>query len=71
MMIARTTKMSSWKESLINLKKGGIMMDEKKEYLRKKIRIALLGESSLMSQSKVAELCEKFFNYGMEYAKKP
>ena len=47
------------------------MMDtDKKELFRKKLRIALLGEPSLMSQNKVVELCEKFFNYGIEYGKK-
>ena len=47
------------------------MMDtDKKEYFRKKMRIALLGEPSMMSQNKVVELCEKFFNYGVEYDKK-
>lgn len=47
------------------------MMDaDEKTYFRKKIRIALLGEPSMMSQNKVVELCEKFFNYGLEYNKK-
>jgi len=47
------------------------MMDaEKKELFRKKLRIALLGEPSMMSQNRVVELCEKFFNYGIEYGKK-
>jgi len=47
------------------------MMDaDEKTYFRKKIRIALLGEPSMMSQNKVVELCEKFFNYGVEYNKK-
>ena len=47
------------------------MMDtDKKEYFRKKMRIALLGEPSMMSQNRVVELCEKFFNYGVEYDKK-
>ena len=46
------------------------MMDtNKKELFRKKLRIALLGEPSMMSQNKVIELCEKFFNYGIEYGK--
>lgn len=40
------------------------------EYFRKRIRIALLGEPSLMTQNKVVELCEKFFKYGLEYDKK-
>ena len=43
---------------------------ETQEFFRKKIRIALLGESSLMTQGQVAELCKKFFEYGLEYAKK-
>lgn len=47
------------------------MMDaNKKDYFRRKMRIALLGEPSMMSQNKVVELCEKFFNYGVEYDKK-
>lgn len=47
------------------------MMDaDEKTYFRKRIRIALLGEPSMMSQNKVVELCEKFFNYGVEYNKK-
>lgn len=39
------------------------------EYFRKKMRIALLGEPSMLSQNKVVELCEKFFKYGLEYNK--
>jgi hypothetical protein len=46
------------------------MDTNKKEYFRRKMRIALLGEPSMMSQNKVVELCEKFFNYGIEYDKK-
>lgn len=47
------------------------MMDKKaQELFRKKIRIALLGEPSFISQSKVIELCEKFFKYGLEYDEK-
>ena len=47
------------------------MMDaNKKDYFRRKMRIALLGEPSMMSQNKVVELCEKFFNYGVEFDKK-
>ena len=41
---------------------------EKQEYIRRKLRIAFLGESSLMTQNRVAELCKKFFEYGIEYA---
>ena len=37
------------------------------EYFRKKMRIALLGEPSLMTHSEVTELCQKFFEYGMDY----
>lgn len=40
------------------------------EYFRKKMRIALLGEPSMLSQNRVVELCEKFFKYGLEYDKK-
>lgn len=39
------------------------------EYFRKKMRIALLGEPSMLSQNRVVELCEKFFSYGLEYNK--
>lgn len=46
------------------------MDTNKKDYFRRKMRIALLGEPSMMSQNKVVELCEKFFNYGVEYEKK-
>lgn len=42
---------------------------EKQEYFRRKLRIALLGESSLMTQNQVTQLCQKFFEYGIEYAK--
>jgi hypothetical protein len=42
---------------------------EKQEYFRRKLTIALLGESSLISQSRVSELCKIFFEYGIEYAK--
>lgn len=41
-----------------------------KDFFHKRLRIALLGESPLMSQNKVIQLCEKFFNYGIEYEKK-
>lgn len=40
---------------------------EMQEFFRKKIRIALLGESSLMTHNQVTELCKKFFEYGVEY----
>lgn len=43
----------------------------KDEYFRKKLRIALLGESALMTQTQVIELCKKFFDYGITYAKEP
>jgi len=46
------------------------MMDkEATEFFRKKLRISLLGEPSLMSQSQVIELCKKFFQYGLDYNK--
>ena len=45
------------------------MEKNKKEFFRKKLRIALLGEPSLISQNRMVELCEKFFNYGIEYNK--
>lgn len=40
------------------------------DFFRKKLRIALLGESSLMTHNQVSELCRKFFEYGIEYAEK-
>lgn len=43
---------------------------EKQKYFRRKLTVALLGESSLMTQNRVAELCQKFFEYGIEYANK-
>lgn len=47
------------------------MMDkEATEFFRKKLRISLLGEPLLMSQSQVIELCKKFFQYGLDYNKK-
>jgi hypothetical protein len=42
---------------------------EKQEYFRKKLRIALLGEPSYMTQMQVTELCKKFFQYSIEYGK--
>jgi hypothetical protein len=42
---------------------------EKQEYFRRKLTVALLGESSLMTPNRVSELCKKFFDYGYEYAK--
>lgn len=46
------------------------MMDkETKDFLMKKIRIQLLGEPSLMTQSQVIELCKKFFVLGLDYKK--
>ena len=46
-----------------------MMEKNAQEYFRKKMRIALLGEPSLMTQNKVVELCEKFFKIGIEYNK--
>lgn len=43
---------------------------EKQEFFRKKLRIALLGESPVMTHNQVSELCKKFFEYGIEYSKK-
>jgi len=43
---------------------------EKQEYFRRKLTVALLGESSLMTPNRVSELCKKFFEYGIEYANK-
>ena len=43
---------------------------EIQDFFRKKMRIALLGESSVMTHNQVSELCWKFFEYGIEYAKK-
>ena len=40
---------------------------EMQEHLRRKMMISLLGESSLMTQGQVTELCRKFFEYGIEY----
>lgn len=44
--------------------------NDKHEYFRRKITVALLGESSLMTPNRVSELCKKFFEYGIEYANK-
>ena len=43
---------------------------EMQDYFRKKLRIALLCEPSLMTHNQVSDLCWKFFEYGLEYAKK-
>jgi fibrillarin-like rRNA methylase len=43
---------------------------DKQKYFRRKITVALLGESSLMTPNRVSELCKKFFEYGIEYANK-
>ena len=43
---------------------------EKQEYFRRKLRIALLGEPSYMTQMQVTELCKKFFEYAGERAYK-
>ena len=42
---------------------------KKQEYFRRKLPVALLGEPSLMTSNRVSELCKKFFEYGIEYAK--
>lgn len=42
---------------------------KKQEYFRRKLTVALLGEPSLMTPNRVSELCKKFFEYGIEYAK--
>ena len=42
---------------------------KKQEYFRRKLTVALLGEPSLMTSNRVSELCNKFFEYGIEYAK--
>lgn len=41
---------------------------EKQKYFHRKLTVALLGESSLMTPNRVSELCKKFFEYGIEYA---
>ena len=46
------------------------MDNKQQEIFRKKMRICLLGEPSLISQNKVVALCEKFFIEGIEYGKK-
>ena len=61
-------------EKITYWNKNKIMMvskdKEMQDFFRKKLRIALLGESSLMTHNQVSELCMKFFEYGIEYAKK-
>ena len=39
------------------------------DFFNQKMRICLLGEPSIISQSKVIEMCRKFFQYGLEYGK--
>ena len=46
-----------------------MMTPKEKDFFRRKLRIALLGEPSVMTQNQITELCMKFFEYGMEYAK--
>lgn len=41
---------------------------EQQEFFNKKMRIMLLGETSLIPQTKVIELCRKFFQYGIDFA---
>ena len=46
------------------------MEKKEQEFFNRKMSVLLLGEPSLMSQSKVIELCRKFFQYGLEYKDK-
>jgi hypothetical protein len=46
------------------------MDKETQKHFNQKMRICLLGEPSMMTQSQVIELCKKFFVYGIEYNKK-
>lgn len=46
------------------------MTKEQQDFFNKKMRVMLLGELSLMSQTKVIELCRKFFQYGLDYDSK-
>lgn len=59
-------KITFFKKNIIMVTKDKDMQD----YFRKKLRIALLGEPSMMTQAQVTKLCEKFFDYGLEYEKK-
>jgi hypothetical protein len=46
-------------------------MDKETQMLfNQKMRICLLGESSMIPQNKVIEMCRKFFEMGLEYNKK-
>lgn len=44
-----------------------MLKDDAQNYFRKKIMISLLGEPTFIPKNKVIELCERFFNYGIEY----
>jgi hypothetical protein len=45
------------------------MDKDTQKYFNQKMRICLLGEPSVISQSKVIEMCRKFFELGLEYGK--
>ena len=39
------------------------------DFFNQKMRICLLGETSTIPQSKVIEMCRKFFEMGLKYNK--
>lgn len=43
------------------------MDKEQQDYFYKRMRASLLGEPSLLSHSKVIDLCKQFFQYGLDY----
>ena len=46
------------------------MDKDTQKYFNQKMRICLLGETPMIPQNKVIEMCRKFFEMGMEYNKK-
>lgn len=46
-----------------------IMNKEERQYFNKKLRVEMLGVTSSVPQSKLIQLCEKFFLLGIDYQK--
>ena len=45
------------------------MDKDTQKFFNQKMSISLLGENSMIPQSKVVEMCRKFFQYGLDYKK--
>jgi hypothetical protein len=46
-----------------------LMDKDTQKFFNQKMRICLLGEDSTIPQSKVIEMCRKFFEMGLKYSK--